>query len=145
MTDKNESSRNGTMHAYAVEARHNFSEGIIVAGQAYGQRWKRVHFAESPAPFGVPQGKRYEAPELLATGLHSYAAAQALRWWFHAEADMGPLGALCLETRIVQYEVKYSCSWKPLTVHEHIHGEDRSNMMPDWGKKPGELTAYDSP
>lgn len=119
----------GTETAYTVEARSMFNEPQVFGGQIFDQRWKRIQFAKSPA-FGVPVGNAMMADKL---GLYSYEAAQALRWWFHADARQNFTG-ICLESRIVAHKVAYSYSVEAVSAHVVVGGEDRSNMMPDWGK-----------
>ena len=65
-----------------------------------------------------------------------YAAAQALRWWLHAAAEADNMSGLCLETRIISHKISYSHKIETVGAHDHIHGDDRSNCMPDWGKTP---------
>lgn len=120
---------------YTVEARYNSHEPKEFGGQIFDNRWRQVNFAR--AAIGVPAGNRALDWVALEHGYLGYAAAQALRWWFHAHADAeGFGGGLCLETRLVKH--KYSVDYKiePTSAHEHIHGEDRSNCIPDWGEKP---------
>ena len=132
--EERSSSRNGTIYAYRVEARYNFDTPQIIAGQLLDNRWRLISFAEAPAGLGVPRGRSLEAAELHGTDCYGYTAAQALRWWFHAEADKD-FNGMCLESRLVKYEIKYSTTWKPVSRHGEIGGDDRSNCMPDWGTK----------
>src|SRR5690606_9220355 len=104
--------------------------------QLFDQRWKRVKFDTIPLPVGVPSGPPSLSGLRDKLGLYSYQAAQALRWWFHANAAAS-WNDLCLETRLVKHRVKYSYECEAISAHAVIGGDDRSNVMPDWGKKNG--------
>lgn len=49
-------------------------------------------------------------------------------------------GGLCLDTRIVKHEVRYSYGSTRKTEHCLIGGDDRSSIMPDWGVKTAPKT-----
>jgi hypothetical protein len=123
-------SGSGTETAYTVEARYDYSEPIQVGKQLFDNRWRRVNF--EPSLFGVPQCAPF-ARHTRDNGMLGYAAAQALRWWVHAEADATNMTGLCLETRIISHRITYSHKIEAIAAHEHIHGKDRSNCIPDWG------------
>lgn len=128
---KDGGSQSGSSWGYSVEARQNSSRPVVIGEQIFDNRWKRVHFQNGS--MGVPTAKSYEWAVVQA-GLFSYQAAQALRWWFHAEAENTAGGGICTESRIVKHEIKYSISEKAVSHHELIQGYDRSNTLPDWGK-----------
>lgn len=122
----------GTEDCYTVQARSMYTEPQPFGKQIFDQRWKHVQFDQVQFPLpGVPAGHSMISDRL---GLYSYPAAQALRWWFHANAHAGFSG-ICLETRIVKHKVTYTYAEEALSAHDVISGEDRSNLMPDWGKK----------
>ena len=130
--ERNKGSGTGTETAYTVEAR-NTCKPIKVGNQIFYDKWLRVEFDKST--IGVPQC----APFQLHTkehGLLSYQAANALRWWFHAvlEQEMDA-GRWSMETRIVKHIISYSHKIEAVSCHGLVSGEDRSNIMPDWGKK----------
>ena len=127
-------SGSGTIHGYRVEARYNYSQPKSFGGQILDREWRLLHFAEG-TPIGVPVGSSHELPMLRQSYCYSYQGAQALRWWFHANVETELLGGLCLETRIVRYEIQYSHTAKRVSEHGWIGGDDRSNCIPDWGKK----------
>jgi len=122
----------GTKHAYRVEVRCGAHEPRVVQGITLDKEWREIHFPEGVP--GVPVGPRFDIPELMSTSTLSYQAAQALRWWFHAsvEAEKG-LNSVMIDSRIVKYEIKYSREWKRISTHCEIGGDDRSNIMPDYG------------
>lgn len=120
-----------TLAAFSVEARHNFHEPVTVGGQIFDNRWRMVIFENSTSDgFGVPVCDSFEK-EISEYGFLKYASAQALRWWFHANAGFGT----CLETRIVEHKITITHKIEAIAAHCHVHGGDRSNIMPDWGKK----------
>lgn len=134
MTDKKKgNSGSGTFDAYSVEAMCDYGSAQEVGGQIFDNRWKRVDF--EPSKIGVPVGPSYQIAVLNQVHLLSYPAAQALRWWFHAACETFSSG-LCMRSRIVQHRVIYSYSEERVSEHMEIGGDDRSNTMPNWGKKP---------
>lgn len=125
-------SGSGSTDAWSVEARYASHGPRVIAGMLLDNRWQRVQF--DPSPTGVPS-KAGSVSNPSAYGHLDYAAAQALRWWFVAQADVD-LGSFCLETRLVQYRINYSYQVEQVSAHAYVGGEDRSNIMPDWGAKP---------
>jgi len=125
------SSQSGTCEGYSVEARSAFTSAEVINGQLFDERWSMVRFNDN-SPIGVPRGPVWSERWLAACGLYDYAAAQSLRWWFHAQSAH----KLCLETRLVKHTITYSVDSKRISEHVLITGEDRSSMMPDWNKKP---------
>lgn len=123
----------GTETAYAVEARIRGNHAMPIGKQIFDTRWQRVEVKNSL--IGVPSAAPYShAP---AHGLFGYSAAQALRWWFIANAEQEGRGAaICLETRIIKYIIHYTHRVEAVSDHAYIGAEDRSHMMPDWGKSP---------
>lgn len=126
-------SGSGGLVAYSVEARYAYPEPKIFAGNLLDSRWRTVHFDKVQPPFGVPAGGRYHQPMLYYTGLYEYQAAQALRWWFlaaaHAEFSCG-----CIETRLIEHKIEYSFKSTATKAVAPVGGDDRSSIMPDWGK-----------
>jgi hypothetical protein len=132
--------QSGGISAYSVEARYMYTDTLTVGSQVFDTRWRTVHFSES-ALVGVPRCGSHDWA-IMATNLCSYQAAQALRWWFHADLAKDFRGS-CLETRIVKHKINYSLDYSAESAHELITGDDRSNIMPDWGKKPEPATTPD--
>lgn len=122
----------GTQTGYYVEARCSCDEPRQYGDHIYSTKWKRVHFTKGPT--GVPQSG-FRENVLSEFSLYGYQTAQALRWWFHAEAEKSALGSLCLETRIVKCKVEFSFSCDVLSSHDVIGAEDRTSIMPDYGKE----------
>lgn len=120
----------GTETGYKVEARYNFNQAVKISDFIIDNRWRQIDFPK--ATNGVPQAPFYQR-HTLEHGYLSYAAAQALRWWLHAEAESDG-GGLCLETRIVKYKIAHSYEITRVAEHMRIGGDDRSNCIPDWGK-----------
>lgn len=126
---KKGASGHGTTVGFTVEARHTAGDHVVIAGVVYTGKWKRLH--PDKASIGVPAHGMFE-PWLSQCGLMNYPAAQAIRWWFHAIAE-AELRNICLETRIVKHQVKYSYEETSVSEHAFIGKEDRSNSMPDYG------------
>lgn len=121
------SSASGTHKAFSIEARYAFHTPKKFGDLLLDTRWRRVNYTDVPDGFGVPKGTRH----LFAAdqcGLLGYAAAQALRWWFHANADHYLGFSACLETRIVVHEVKYSFNESAIDAGSLIQG--REQFMP---------------
>ena len=132
--DKGGGSGQSTETAYTVEARINYPSPASVAGQIFDIRWSRVYFEKNAANgIGVPDAPHHKRAT-LEHNLLDYAAAQALRWWLHATAAVENVAVYCLETRLVSHKITTSHSIEAIEAHEYIHGDDRSNIMPDWGK-----------
>jgi hypothetical protein len=125
----------GTDSGWSVEARYAYYEPKVINGMMLDDRWRTVHFNDT-SPIGVPRGPRYHSPWLAHCGLYSYQSAQALRWWFIAQAEAELLGSLCLETRLVKHKITYSYHHTAETAHEVIGGDDRSNTRPVEPKQP---------
>lgn len=123
----------GTETAYTVEARFNYHAPIMIAGQIFDDRWRRVNFQHGKV--GVPAASPFDR-HTIEHGLLGYAAAQALRWWLHATADAQSMGcALCLESRLVEHRISYTHKIEAIAAHGYVGGEDRSNCIPDWGAR----------
>lgn len=92
-----------TSTGYTVEARFFMRDAEMIRQQVYDGQWRQVEFDQSA--IGVPMSTSYHR-ELLEHGLFSYSAAQALRWWFHAQAEIECVGgAPGLQTRLVQHRL----------------------------------------
>ena len=106
-----------TSTGYTVEARFFMRDAEMIRQQVYDDKWRQVELYQSA--IGVPMSTSYQR-ELIEHGLLSYSAAQALRWWFHAQAEIECVdGAPGLQTRLVQHRVTYTNEVKAIgVVHE---------------------------
>jgi hypothetical protein len=123
-------SLHGTETAYTVEARVNYHQPAQVGKQIFDMRWQRVKFDKSV--IGVPAAPASHRAT-LENGLLCYAAAQALRWWLHANAECDFV--ICLETRLIKHTVTYSHTATAVSQHDFVGIEDRTSLMPDDGKE----------
>jgi hypothetical protein len=113
---KQASSGSGGGRGYSVEVRLNYNGAAeIVNGIAVGPNWTRLHFEK--AVVGVPQGNVCWG-HLPNTSLLGYASAQALRWWFLANAEATRGHALCIETRLVRHDCTYSYKETPVAAQD---------------------------
>ncbi len=112
--------------AYSVEARYNYHESKKIGDQIFDNRWRRVIF--DTGPIGIPIAVVRHA-ELKNYSLFNYSAAQALRWWLHAKADV-TMDGFCLETKLVKHEIQSESKCRAMSEHEIISGEDRSSSRP---------------
>jgi hypothetical protein len=129
---KKGSAGSGTDTAYSVEARLAFHQPRAVCGHLLDLRWTTLQF-ERGGPVGVPQHRPFDFAK-SSSGLLSYQAAQALRWWFLANAEQ-EFSCLCVETRIVEHKITYSFSTEAVRIGAETSGKDRSNIMFGWGEK----------
>ena len=130
---RKESSHNGTTIGYTVEVRFIGHKPEIINGMVLGKEWQRAKFETVTPPIpGVPNARPWHSALFTIVGLYDYSAAQALRWWFHANADASGFGSMCLESRIVAHSVKYSMSAEAISAHAVVSGEDRTSVVPDW-------------
>ncbi len=143
MTDKElpYSASSGSMggDGWSVEVRIEAYAKPIPIGSAgefmVTTQWQRLPFQQ--APIGVPAYSEYQG-YLGYTNYLNYPAAQALRWWFHAEIAKQTIG-LGVQSRLVKHQITVEHKVTAVSVHCEIGGEDRSSIMPDWGKKPEAL------
>lgn len=92
-----------TSTGYTVEARFFMRDAEMIRQQLYDGQWRKVEFDLSAN--SIPMSPVHHH-ELLEHGLLSYSAAQALRWWFHAIAEIECVGgAPGLQTRLVQHRL----------------------------------------
>jgi hypothetical protein len=101
----------GTETGYTVEARNNYPLPETIGRLLLDNRWQRVNFPRSDT--GVPQCVDYQR-HVKMLGLLSLEAAQALRWWLHADARNE--SKYCVETRIVRHKISYSYKIEAVAV-----------------------------
>lgn len=123
---------NGTGCGYRVEARVNYSESKIIGGIIFDNRWRQIPWTETIRK-GIPR-PAYSRPELALAHLLTRHEAEAHRWWFICIAEAGEMcGALCLETRIVEYTVNYSYDATKTTYLDAFDG--RADLPTDMEPK----------
>lgn len=89
---------------YRVEARTSYHMPCAVNGQIIDGQWRTVEFGFGNNSFGVPTSRFGD--RLHKNGLMSLNQAQAMRYWFLAQADAeGAAGSLCLETRLARHQL----------------------------------------
>ena len=101
--ENRQSQGSSTRPGYTVEARLDLLSPVNIGRQTFDKKWRQVEFDQSA--IRVPMSHVHHR-ELLEHGLFSYAAAQALRWWFHAQAEIECFGASHgLQTRLVLHQL----------------------------------------
>jgi hypothetical protein len=89
---------------YRPEVRTSYHRPGLHCGQIVDSEWRPIEYATRQDQSGVPNG--YFDKKLAEHGLLSFASAQAIRWWFVANAEAErAAGALSLETRLQKYEL----------------------------------------
>ena len=130
---KEKGSGHSTTSAYTVEARASCGDPKQIGSQIFDSKWRRVAYEKGA--IGVPPCSILRK-EVAEHGMLGYSAAQALRWWLHANADVSEmLGGLCLETRLIKHILETTHSIKAEGFYKVVGGDDRSSSMPDWGEK----------
>ena len=125
---KKSSSSSSTIQGYSVEARYSGGEPKALGKQIFDNRWRTVQYDTGPT-IGIPVSRHAER-QLTERCLYNYSAAQALRWWLHANAD-ATFDGICLESKLIKHEIKTVSECTAVSEHKLISGEDRSNMMPE--------------
>lgn len=119
--------QSGTSRGYRVEARLNYHTPKAFGDLILDNRWRGIGWRETK--HGIPRNafRRYE---LDAAGLLERNEAEALRWWMicFAGASDAVGGGLCLETRIVEYSVKYEFAATPVA---YVDAMDMRGDLPD--------------
>lgn len=112
----NRGNGSGTSVGYTVEAKYDYPAPVQIGDQLFDNRWRNVSFSKSP--IGVP----CTDDELNEHGLMTYTQANALRWWFHAQANAEHKGWV-LVTRLISHKLEKT--WKVTATEAHeIHGGD---------------------
>lgn len=118
----------GSTPVYIVEARLNYHEPKQYHGMLLDSRWRRVHFPEGPV--GVPVDLWKLQPETRNHGFLDYQAAMALAYWFMAGDGkggiFGVMSGLCVETRLVKIQYKYSYETTEIGVGETMSVNEES-------------------
>lgn len=101
---KDRNSASGSSDGYVVEARLNYNGASrVINGLPLGPTWTPISFEKGR--LGVPQGVVFGADRF--SSLLAYPSAEALRWWFVANAAETH-DDLCLETRLVEVRLTFS-------------------------------------
>ena len=105
------SSGTGTDSGFLVEVRNTYHTPEVICGVVLDNRWRRIPLEQNNQGFGVPL-TRYR-PGRAHVNLLTRTEAEAFRWMFlaHVEAERG-CPKFCLETRIVEVQMKYEFSAK---------------------------------
>jgi hypothetical protein len=117
-----------TLKAYTIEVRHTGREPVDSGcGILLDDRWRKV-FPNKEGDCGVPNipsfGK-YSAHLCDDHNLLTYAAAQALRWWFIAIAESNDISHY-IETRLVQHQIEEKVSVEELGIVDEGEENDSS-------------------
>ena len=123
------SNGSGTTFGYVVEARYMYREPAIINGAVCDKEWREVRFDKGTV--GVP-ARRY-SHHTQEHGLFDFAQAEALRWWFLAAAEASVvMGMICLETRLVQYQVEYTHKVMAVAIidAQDSRGDTPADMLP---------------
>jgi hypothetical protein len=100
----------------------------MVSGQIVDSVWRPINYENRSDHFGIPAG--YFDKKLTEHHLLSLAQAEAIRWWFIANADAeGPAKSLCLETRLQEYSLQITHSVKPVAALRGLDSQGRA--LPD--------------
>lgn len=106
------SSHKGTLRGYAVEARSIAAQPEEIRGVILDERWRTF-------PWKLhAEGRQDKILEMV--DLVDYATAQSFRWRLHSDF----FSAVCLETRLVEYEVMFSFETKRIAEHEILGMRD---------------------
>lgn len=106
MSTKPESFEKGTTRGYAVEMRSIASHPEAFRGMLLDERWQRVPMNLMP---------ECRADFLLnRVELANYADAESFRWKMHSYF----LSSICIETRIVEFEITYSFEATRIAEHK---------------------------
>ena len=87
-------------YGYIVEARSK-AHPQIINGEAIGTEWQRLSFKDD-APIGIPSSE-FDRP-LRDHGLYSFSVAQALRYWWHAVAELSSPW-IQIESRLIKVQL----------------------------------------
>lgn len=121
------SSGNGSENAYSVQARMAYHEPKEICGQLLDTRWRTIYFQQSP--IGVPTQSRHCPWQGSLPGMMTYQAAEALRWWFLANAAH-TYDHFCVETRLVKHKITYSYEEVAVAAGNIVGGMHRDIAEP---------------
>lgn len=114
------------LYGYSVQARFyghtNGQSKRVNDNFTLTATWQNIPFETSNV--GVPAQHWGLDRHLAIVNLMSYDAAQALRWWFLASLNAQPLGSLCVETRLIQHEVRVNWTSTATRVCDAFLGDE---------------------
>ncbi len=114
----NHGSGSGSDVGYKVEVRTSYCQPKKIGDFTIDNVWREIPIREGATPWGnnVPVSLLHRRM-LLEYGLVSYAAAEAHRWALIATIDASDFsGSLCVQTRLVQVELRYRHETEELGV-----------------------------
>lgn len=121
-------SGSGSQDWFLVEARLDYSEPRSVAGHMLDDRWRRLDFPRSLV--GVPCTSTQFGYGAADHGMMNIEAAEALRWWFLAQAEADRIGgSLCVETRIVKVCYHYTFRCEEIGVSAAVTSSEQRREM----------------
>lgn len=110
-------SGSGTSTGYKVEVRTTYHAPTVIGTFVIDGTWREWPVQEGAAPFGANVPIARLDRRLIEVGLLSYVAAEAHRWALLAALDAHKvMGALCIETRLVEVQLNYQYSTKETGV-----------------------------
>ncbi len=126
--DGKHGSHSGTMCFYKVQVRTSAHHPTTLEGLTIDNAWRDLPIMRGAAKWGVniPVSRAFSGSDALDHGMVPYVAAEAHRWAFLAYLEaMEGTGTLCIETRLVQIECKFSFETKEIGV---------TDAMKEWGQ-----------
>lgn len=124
-------SGSGSIPCYSVEARIVGTKVKEIGEMILHSDWQRVNFQKcGVGQIGIPCEALTERA-YRGHGLLSYAQAQGLRWWFHAQLTH----AYGLETRIIKHIINHSYQETVEGAFDYVGGESVNYCRPDFEKK----------
>ena len=113
---KDPSTLNTACRGYTVQARYSRDGAKEICGQTFTDSWSEVRFERGRT--GVPISSPGDHA-INVSGLLSYQSAEAMRWWFLANAA-AQFNHMCLETRIIEHAVRLECTSTPVRVIQEL-------------------------
>jgi hypothetical protein len=121
----NHGSGAGNYIGYKVEVRTSYCQPTKIGDFTIDNIWREVPIREGATPWGnnIPVSL-LNRRMLLEYGLVSYAAAEAHRWALVATIDASNFsGSLCVQTRLVQVELRYRHETEELGVTQPMNSD----------------------
>jgi hypothetical protein len=110
-------SGSGRQVGYKVEVRTSFSQPKKIGDFTIDNVWREFPISEGATPWGNNIPVSVLDRRMLDYGLVSYPVAEAHRWALIAVLEASiMLGSLCVQTRLVQVEFRYTHETEELGV-----------------------------